>query len=65
MLAEAFQLSNANVEGCNGSLSLRNHQLRGRTNPRQRACLTAVHTFLRMRPDDTTAVERFFGQKPQ
>ena len=28
-LAEVFQRSSSNVEGRNGSLSLRNHQLRG------------------------------------
>jgi hypothetical protein len=64
-LAEVFQRSSANVEGRNGSLSLRNHQLRGLDRPRKRACLTAVHHFLLTRPDGTTAAERFVGQKPR
>ena len=57
--------SSANVEGRNGYLSLRHHQLRGLDHPRKRACLTAVHNFLLTRPDGTTAAERFFGQKPR
>src|SRR5215475_9361769 len=64
-LAEVFQRSSSNVEGRNGSLSRRNHQLRGLDHPRKRACLTAVHNFLLMRPDGTTAADRFFGQKPR
>jgi hypothetical protein len=64
-LAEVCQRSSSNVEGRNGYLSLRNHQLRGLDHPRKRACLTAVHNFLRVRPDGTTAAERFFGQKPR
>ena len=65
MLAEVFQRSSSNVEGRNGYLSLRNHELRGLDHPRKRACLTAVHNFLLTRPDGTTAAERFFGQKPR
>ena len=64
-LAEVFQRSSSNVEGRNGYLSLRNHQLRGLDRPRKRACLTAVHNFFLMRTDGTTAAERFFGQKPR
>jgi hypothetical protein len=64
-LAEVFQRSSANVEGRNGSLSLRNHQLRGLDLPRKRECLTAMHNFFLTRPDGTTAAERFFGQKPR
>jgi hypothetical protein len=64
-LAEVFQRSSSNVEGRNGYLSLRNHELRGLDHPRKRACLTAVHNFLLTRPDGTTAAERFFGQKPR
>jgi hypothetical protein len=64
-LAEVFQRSSSNVEGRNGYLSLRNHQLRGLDRPRKRACLTAVHNFFLTRPDGTTAAERFFGQKPR
>jgi hypothetical protein len=64
-LAEVFQRSSANVEGRNGYLSLRNHQLRGLDHPRKRACLTAMHNFFLTRADGTTAAERFFGQKPR
>jgi hypothetical protein len=63
--AEVFQRSSSNVEGRNGYLSLRNHQLRGLALPRKRACLTAIHNFFLTRPDGTTAAERFFGQKPR
>src|SRR6266850_3534804 len=64
-LAEVFQRSSSHVEGRNGYLSLRNHQLRGLDRPRKRACLTAIHNFFLTRPDGTTAAERFFGQKPR
>ena len=64
-LATVFQRSRANVEGRNGSLSLRSHQLRGLDLPRKRACFTAMHHFFLTRPDGTTAAERFFGQKPR
>jgi uncharacterized protein DUF6399 len=64
-LAEVFQRSSSNVEGRNGYLSLRNHQLRGLDHPRKRACLTALHNFFLTRADGTTAAERFFGQKPR
>jgi hypothetical protein len=64
-LADVFQRSSSNVEGRNGYLSLRNHQLRGLDHPRKRACLTAVHNFFLTHPDGTTAAERFFGQKPR
>ena len=64
-LAEVFQRSSSNVEGRNGYLSLRNHQLRGLDYPRKRECLTAVHNFFLTRSDGTTAAERFFGQKPR
>jgi hypothetical protein len=63
-LAAVCQRSSANVEGRNGSLSLRNHPLRGRDLPRTRACFTTLHTFCLTRPDGTTAAERFFCQKP-
>lgn len=64
-LADVFQRSSSNVEGRNGYLSRRNHQLRGLDRPRKRECLTAVHNVLLTRPDGTTAAERFFGQKPR
>jgi Family of unknown function (DUF6399)/helix-turn-helix, Psq domain len=64
-LAEVFQRASSHVEGRNGDLSLRNHQLRGLDHPRKRACLTAMHNFFLTRSDGTTAAERFFGQKPR
>jgi len=64
-LAAVFQRSSANVEGRNGSVSLRNHQLRGLDLPRKRECCTTMHNFFLTRPDGTTAAERFFGQKPR
>jgi transposase len=64
-LAEVFQRSSSTVEGRNGYLSLRNHQLRGLDRPRKRECLTAIHNFFLTRADGTTAAERFFGQKPR
>ncbi len=45
VLADVFQCSSSNVEGQNGYLSLRNHQLRGLGLPRKRECLTAIHNF--------------------
>lgn len=44
-LAEVFQRSSANVEGRNGYLSLRNHQLRGLNRPCKRMCLITIHNF--------------------
>jgi len=64
-LAAVFQRSSSNVEGRNGYLSLRSHQLRGLDLPRKRACFTIIHNFFLTRPDGTTAAERFFGQKPR
>jgi Family of unknown function (DUF6399) len=64
-LAAVFQRSSSNVEGRNGYLSLRNHQLRGLDRPRKRECFPAIHNFFLTRPDGTTAAERFFGQKPR
>jgi hypothetical protein len=64
-LAAVFQRSSSNVDGRNGDLSLRNHQLRGLDRPRKRACLTAMHHFFLTRADGTTAAERFLGQKPR
>src|SRR5215470_5632122 len=64
-LAEVCQRSSSNVEGRNGYLSLRNHQLRGLDRPRKRECLTAIHNFFLTRADGSTAAKRFFGQKPR
>ena len=64
-LATVFQRSSSNVEGHNGYLSLRSHQLRGLDRPRKRECFTTMHNFFLTRPDGTTAAERFFGQMPR
>jgi hypothetical protein len=64
-LAEVCQRSSSNVEGRNGYLALRNHQLQGLDHPRKRACLTTIHNFFLTRADGTTAAEQFFGQKPR
>jgi len=64
-LAAVFQRSSSNVEGRNGYLSLRSHQLRGLDLPRKRECFTAIHNFFLTRPNGTTAAERFFGQRPR
>jgi hypothetical protein len=64
-LATVFQRSSSHVEGRNGYLSLRSHQLRGLELPRKRECFTTIHNFFLTRPDGTTAAERFFGQKPR
>jgi hypothetical protein len=64
-LAVVFQRASSNVEGRNGYLSLRSHQLRGLDLPRKRECFTTIHNFFLTRPDGTTAAERFFGQKPR
>src|SRR5215470_11319513 len=50
-LAAVFQRSSSNVEGRNGYLSLRSHQLRGLDLPRKRECFTAIHNFFLPRPD--------------
>jgi len=64
-LATVFQRSRSKVEGRNGSVSLRSHQLRGLDLPRKRECFPAMHHFFLARPDGTTAAERLFGQKPR
>src|SRR5438132_3642251 len=54
-LAAVCQRSSSNVEGRNGYLSLRNHQLRGLDLPRKRECCTASHNSFLTRPHGTTA----------
>jgi transposase len=58
-LATIFQRSSSNVEGRNGYLSLRSHQLRGLDLPRKRECFTAIHNFFFTRRDGTTAASAF------
>jgi hypothetical protein len=64
-LATVVQRSSSNVEGQNGYLSLRSHELRGLDRPCKREYLTTIHPVFVTRPDGTTAAERFFGHKPR
>ena len=62
--AQLFQRSSSGVEGRNGHLSLfhhGHHHLIGR----KLAALTVVHNYVKVRPDGTTAAERFFGYAPR
>lgn len=52
------------VEGRNGRLSLHHHGQGGLSGGRLKA-LTAVHNYVTVREDGTTAAERFFGSKPR
>jgi hypothetical protein len=61
--AQLFQRSSSCVEGRNGYLALRHHQLR-RLSDAKLGVLTALHNYVCKRPDGTTAAERFFGAKP-
>lgn len=58
-----FQRSTSCVEGRNGYLALRHHQLRLLSTVKL-AVLTALHNYRSKRADGTTAAERFFGAKP-
>jgi hypothetical protein len=49
------------VEGRNGHLSLYHHGCH-RFSDRKLGALTAIHNFHILRPDGTTAAERFFGR---
>ena len=62
-LAQVFQRSSSCVEGRNGVLSFRHHELHN-MGERKRLVLTALHNYYITRPDGTTAAERFFGSKP-
>ncbi|MBF0367796.1 MAG: hypothetical protein HQK50_19670 [Oligoflexia bacterium] len=62
-LANIFQRSSSCVEGRNGVLSFRHHELKG-IQPRKLNVLTAIHNYFIKRRDGTTAAERFFGNKP-
>jgi hypothetical protein len=62
-LANIFQRSSSCVEGRNGVLSFRNHELHC-ISPRKQTVLTAMHNFFIERSDGTTAAQRFFGSKP-
>ena len=57
----AWQRSTSSIEGRNGYLSQKHHDLRG-INDRKLACLTHLHNFYARRSDGTTAARRFFGR---
>ena len=59
--ADLFQRSSSCVEGRNGHLSLYHHGCH-RLSDRKLGALTAIHNFHILRPDGTTAAERFFGR---
>ena len=61
--AARFQCSSSPVEGRNGYLSLRHHHLHALPAAWLKA-LTVLHNYVIVRPDGTTAAERFFGRKP-
>jgi hypothetical protein len=61
--ADLFQRSSSCVEGRNGQLSLRHHGLHNIA-PSRLEALTAVHNYFLLRPDGTTAAQRFFGAPP-
>jgi transposase-like protein len=52
------------VEGRNGVLSLRHHQLH-HLRPGKLKVLTILHNYWVRRPDGTTAAGRFFGEEPE
>jgi hypothetical protein len=57
-----FQRSSSAVEGRNGQLALKYHNLH-RLSGRKLKCLTALHNFDTRRPDGTTPAQRFFEAK--
>jgi hypothetical protein len=62
-LAQVFQRSSSCVEGRNGVLAFRHHELHN-IRDRKRLVLTALHNYFITRTDGTTAAERFFQSKP-
>ena len=62
--ADLFQRSSSCVEGRNGQLALRHHQMH-RISGSRLSALTVVHNYVLRRPDRTTAAERFFGAPPR
>ena len=62
--AGLFQRSSSSVEGRNGRLSLQQHGP-SRVSERRLKALTVIHNYQVKRSDETTAAERFFGQKPK
>lgn len=62
--AQLFQRSSSCLEGRNGYLSLRHHGLH-HLSTRKLGALTVIHNYFITQPDNTTAAERFFEQKPR
>jgi cell division septum initiation protein DivIVA/DNA-binding XRE family transcriptional regulator len=62
--AQLFQRSSSCVEGRNGHLSLFHHG-HHRLPARKLEALTVIHNYMKVRPDGTTAAERFFGLESQ
>jgi len=62
--AQIFQRSSSCLEGRNGYLSLRHHGLH-HISDRKLGALTVIHNYFIIRPDGTTAAERFFDQKTE
>jgi hypothetical protein len=62
--AQLFQRSSSAVEGRNGHLSLFHHGHHRLTETKLEA-RTVIHNFMKVRPDETTAAERFFGHAPR
>src|SRR5690606_30285249 len=60
--ANLFQRSSSCVEGRNGQLALRRHHLH-RLRDGKLAALTVLYNFQSERDDNTTAAERFFGNR--
>ena len=59
----AYQRSSSCVEGRNGVISFKHHQLHDMSE-RKRGVMTAIHNFFNLRKDKKTAAERFFENKP-
>ena len=62
-LVNIFQRSSSCVEGRNGVISFKHHQLHDMSE-RKRGVMTAIHNFFNLRKDKKTAAERFFENKP-
>jgi hypothetical protein len=58
-----FVRSSSCVEGRNGQLSLHHHDCHA-LSPGKLKALTVLHNYFIERADESTAAERFFGQKP-
>lgn len=62
-IARMFQRSSSCVEGRNGVLSLKHHSFHA-VSERTLSVLTVIHNYQIKREDESTAAERFFGNKP-